>query len=75
MSQEFLKEVLSQLKVPVSKFFALWVILSLTIILVDVFFALATNTAAFIGSLLSIVGTLLILFSAFQAPPQEKQVV
>jgi hypothetical protein len=75
MAQTFLFELLNQLRNPVSKFLLLWSVLSVGIVILDIARGIPANTAVFVGSMLSIVGTSFILFSASQADKQERNVM
>lgn len=74
LHNSFSVEVSNELKFPLFKIFSIWLFISLIIITFHIYFNFGANDAVFVGSLLSIIGTTLILFSAYNSEEHEKKV-
>jgi energy-converting hydrogenase Eha subunit C len=70
----FSLEVAQELKYPVAKILLIWLVISGLLIALNSLLAFGANDAVFAGSLLSLIGTFLILFSAMNSDDHERKV-
>lgn len=75
LNNSFSVEVSNELKLPLLKVFFIWLFISFIIIIFHLFLNFGSNDAVFVGSFLSIIGTILILFSAYNSEEHEKKVI
>lgn len=74
LQNSFSVEVAQALKAPMAKVFIIWFIISCGIIALNTLIKFGANDAVFVGSLLSLIGTILILFSASNSDDHERKV-
>jgi hypothetical protein len=74
LQNSFSVEVAQELKGPMTKVFLIWFVISCLIMISNKLFTFGANDAVFVGSLLSLIGTLLILFSATNSEDHERKV-
>jgi energy-converting hydrogenase Eha subunit C len=74
LHNSFSVEVAQELKYPIAKILLIWMVISGLIIALNTQLAFGANDAVFAGSLLSLIGTFLILFSAANSDEHEKKV-
>lgn len=74
LHNSFSVEVAEALKAPMAKVFIIWFIISCGIIALNTLVPFGANDAVFVGSLLSLIGTVLILFSASNSDEHERKV-
>ena len=70
----FLTVALDEVKLPVLQFFAIWAVLSAIFIVAGYYDVNALGYALLLGSLCSIIGTCMILFSGYMAHHSQRQV-
>ena len=75
LTNSFSLEVGNELRYPLLKVFFIWLIISFGIVICHFFLSFGANDAVFVGSFLSIIGTILILFSASNSEEHEKKVL